>query len=77
MTHLRAAPSLPSASATAVHDDGTVAAGPSHKENEMSTDPKSNEPIKDMPEKKLDKSTADEVKGGTSWPNTTKKKIPI
>ena len=30
----------------------------------MSADPKSNEQIKDMPEKKLDKNTTDDVKGG-------------
>ena len=44
----------------------------------MSADPKSPEPIKDIPEKKLDNDSADEVKGGTSWPNTTKRKpMPI
>jgi hypothetical protein len=40
-------------------------------EQNMSADPKNNEQIKDMPEKKLDKDTAQDVKGG----KTSLKKI--
>ena len=47
--------------ATAKSDGRIAEAGPPHQESTVS------DKIKDMPEKKLDKETADSVKGGKTW----------